>query len=345
MRSPASRPAPKAASASAPRFASLSTMTGTSRRLRSSARAVMPIQPGRIAEEPTMPSPWSIGPGRPMPAPITASRPTPASARVSTTSSAAISRPSVASWSVSSGRVRSARIVDARSETATRRCECPKSTPTAAPALASKESRIGGRPPCAPYALPGSGRSTTRPSACRAATSDENVDRLSPVRRAMSAREIWPSSRSARMTRRRLRRRSDSSEPARPGGMKAVPLEREMDGPSTYRRTAPTCAGLDRLPVGVSRNDDVVGDLVVPALLFLVPEHPQVSEIEHGPADDLHDPADGGAAVADRATAVEVDDLDAAHLLARRRALWTAFEVDEVGDAADDHQDVREHAE
>ena len=41
----------------------------------------MPIQPGRIADESTVPSPWSTGPGRPMPAPITVSRATPASCK------------------------------------------------------------------------------------------------------------------------------------------------------------------------------------------------------------------------------------------------------------------------
>ena len=71
----------------------MSTITGMSSRRRNSEAAVIPIQPGRIADEPTVPSPWSIGPGRPIPAPITVSRATPASASVSTTSSAAISRP------------------------------------------------------------------------------------------------------------------------------------------------------------------------------------------------------------------------------------------------------------
>src|SRR4051812_1133722 len=111
--------------------------------------------------------------------------------------------------------------------------------PTAAPALASNESRIGGRPPCAPWAEPGSGRSTTSPSACRSATRLETVERLRPVRRAISARLIWPSSRSARITRRRLRRRSDSSEPARPGGMESVSFERTGDVSSTARRLRP----------------------------------------------------------------------------------------------------------
>src|SRR3954471_21857316 len=221
MRSPASRPAPNAASASAPRLASLSTITGMSSLLRISVAAVMPIHPGRIALEPTVPASCSIGPGRPIPAPITALRGTPASASASATISAASSRPCWASWSVSSGSRRSERIVLARSETATRRCEWPKSMPIAAPAEASKESRIGGRPPCWPWAEPGSGRSTTRPSAWRSATRLETVERLSPVRRAISAREIVPSSRSARITRRRLRRLRDSREPARPCGMDA----------------------------------------------------------------------------------------------------------------------------
>src|SRR4051794_20266584 len=326
-RSPASRPAPKAASASAPRFASLSTMTGMSSRFWSSDAAVMPIQPGRIAEEPTVPWPWSIGPGRPMPAPITASLPTPASWSVSTTNSAAISRPSWASWSVSSGRVRSARIVDARSDTATRRCEWPKSTPTAAPALASKDSRIGGRPPCAPYAHPGSGRSMTRLSACRSATRLETVERLSPVRRAMSAREISPSLRSAWMTRRRLRRRSDSSEPARPGGMKAVPLEREKDGPSTYSTDRPWDARLDRLSIGVGGDDHAAGELVLPTLLLLVPEHPEIAEEEDDRGQVLVDLAHEAAAITDRAAFAEVVHPDPERALADLLAGRATLEV------------------
>src|SRR4051794_18976189 len=134
-------------------------------------------------------------------------------------------------------------MVLARSETATRRCEWPKSTPTAAPALASKLSRIGGRPPCAPWAKPGSGRSTTSPSACRSATRLDTVERLRPVRRAISARLIIPSSRSARITRRRLRRRRDSSEPARPGGMEPFSFDRVTTGSSIARTNRPLVGG------------------------------------------------------------------------------------------------------
>ena len=116
----------------------------------------------------------------------------PASASSSTTSSAAASRPSSAAWSVSSGTARSARIRDERSETATRRWLWPKSMPTAAPADESNESRIGGRPPWVPCAAPSSARSTTSPSAWRSDTRLDTVERDSPVRRAISAREISP---------------------------------------------------------------------------------------------------------------------------------------------------------
>ena len=73
--------------ASAPRLASLSTLTGTSSRRRSSSAAATPTQPGRIADEPMTPSDWSIGPGRPSPAPITRERSMPASASTSSISS------------------------------------------------------------------------------------------------------------------------------------------------------------------------------------------------------------------------------------------------------------------
>ena len=222
--------------------------------------------------------PGRSGPGRPMPAPITVSRATPASASVSTTSSAAISRPSVR---VVVGVQRARALGEDRAARGRRPRraggEWPKSTPTAAPALASNESRIGGRPPWAPYAEPGSGRSTTSPSACRSATRLETVERLSPVRRAISAREICPSSRSARITRRRLRRRSDSSEPARPGGMESVSLEREGTGSSTYGRTDPP-SGWMRATGTRPPARRRAGDLVVPGLLLRVPEHPEVAE-------------------------------------------------------------------
>ena len=59
----------------------------------------------------------------------------------------------------------------------------------------------------------------TSPSAWSSETRLETVERERPVRRAISAREISPSSRSASITRRRLRRRSVSSDPVRPAAM------------------------------------------------------------------------------------------------------------------------------
>ena len=115
---------------------------------------------------------------------------------------------------MSIGAARSARMFDDRSLTATRTWLWPKSIPSAAPADLSNESRIGGRPPCSPCAAPGSSRSTTSPSDCSSDTRLETVERESPVRRAISARLIRPSCRSALITRRRLSRRSDASEPS-----------------------------------------------------------------------------------------------------------------------------------
>ena len=91
--------------------------------------------------------PGRPAPGSPSPTPITRERSTPASPSTSSIRSTATSRPSFAAWSVSSGSARSARIVDERSLTATRTWLWPKSIPSAAPADASNESRIGGRPP------------------------------------------------------------------------------------------------------------------------------------------------------------------------------------------------------
>src|SRR5215218_9055423 len=105
-------------------------------------------------------------------------------------------------------------MADDRSATATRRWLWPKSTPSAAPAELSNESRIGGRPPCSPCASPCSARSTTRPSDWSSETRLETVERERPVRRAISARLILPCWRSALITRRRLSRRNDASEPS-----------------------------------------------------------------------------------------------------------------------------------
>ena len=208
--------------------------------MRSSAAAVMPIQPGRIAEEPTVPSPWSIGPGRPMPAPITVSRATPASASVSTTSSAAISRPSWASWSVSSGRVRSARIVRREvgdRDAQVRVAEVDADGGARGGVEGEQDRRAAALGAVAPSRAPGARPPARRPAGRRRGWRPWSG--AGPCGARCRRGEIWPSSRSARITRRRLRRRSDSSEPARPGGMESVALERSGDGPSTYRTDRP----------------------------------------------------------------------------------------------------------
>src|SRR3954452_20451316 len=154
--------------------------------------------------------------------------------------------------------------------------------PTAAPADASKDSRIGGGPPCSPCAEPGSGRSTTSTSACRSATMLDTVERDNPVRRARSAREIWRSSRRARITRRRFRRRSDSSDPARLGGMRPAIVSGWRLVCQPFGRTGASTV----LTVCVDGDHDVAGELVLPALLLLVPEHPEVAEEERDARED-----------------------------------------------------------
>src|SRR5256714_7718820 len=85
--------------------------------------------------------------------------------------------------------------------------------------------------------------------------------------------------------------------------------------------------------IGRRRHDDRRRDLVVPRLLLLVPEHPEVAEEAHDPGQDAPDPADERAAVADRPAGREVDHSDVQQLLADRLAGGTAFEVGEVGEA------------
>ena len=185
---------------------------------------------------------------------------------------------------------------------------------------------------------PGSGRSTTSPSACRSATRLDTVERLSPVRRAMSAREIWPSSRSARITRRRLRRRRDSSEPARPGGMESVPLERDGDGPSTYRTDRPPRPGYGvtgTRPPGRRRcRRSCPASTASPC-----PTASRSSRGRSGIAEmPLAELAQQAAAVADRAALAEVVDADAERLLAERLAGRAALEVREVRERHDRRQ-------
>ena len=91
------RPAPNDASASAPRFASLSTSTWSPSRCDELARRGIPAQPGRIIEEPTLPVRRSIGPGRPTPAPRSCASSTPAAARSASTISTAASMASAPS--------------------------------------------------------------------------------------------------------------------------------------------------------------------------------------------------------------------------------------------------------
>src|SRR2546421_233759 len=85
--------------------------------------------------------------------------------------------------------------------------------------------------------------------------------------------------------------------------------------------------------IGRRRHDDRRRDLVVPGLLLLVPEHPEVAEEAHDPGQDAPDPADERAAVADRPAGREVDHSDVQQLLADRLAGGTAFEVGEVDEA------------
>src|SRR3954468_23671460 len=214
MTSECPRPEPQTNSARAPRLASFSTFTGRRRRCSISSAALTPTQPGRIDDEPTAPVDLLIGPGRPMPTPITPLRPTLASFSTSSTSSAAAFSPSSAEWSTSSSRQDSARTSWERSETATRRWEWPKSTPTARPAEGFRERRTGGLPPASPRATPvASACSVSRPAWIRSETMLDTVERDSPVTRAISALLAVPRPRSASMTRPRLSSRSDRSDP------------------------------------------------------------------------------------------------------------------------------------
>src|SRR5215210_1731227 len=214
--------------------------------------------------------------------------------------------------------------------------------PRATPADASNDSRVGGRPPWSPYAAAGSERSTTRPSACSSATRLETVERERPVRRAMSAREMSPSSRSASITRSRLRRRKVSRDPVRPTATAvsepiAARLSRERTNPAVrptrfVQITIEWWVGSDR--VGVGRHHDRAGRLVLPRLLLLVPQHPEVAQEERDARHDADEVAHEGTPVTDRPTAAaEVVDADAERLLAERLAGRSTLEVHVVGDA------------
>src|ERR671930_2094293 len=108
--------------------------------------------------------------------------------------------------------------------------------------------------------------------------------------------------------------------------------------PPGYRRLArPILDG-----IGGLRDDDVVRELVVPGLLLLVPEHPEVAEEAGDRRDVAADPADERPSVADRAAGPEVDDPDPHRLLPHRLAGGAALEVGQVGDREQDLDHVAE---
>ena len=107
----------------------------------------------------------------------------------------------------------------ASSTTATRRWLWPKSMPSGNSRPTSRTR--GGSAACRPGShAPRRARALDHEAVgLQSETRLETVDRDKPVRRAISAREISPWSRSAWITRSRFRRRSDSREPARPEAM------------------------------------------------------------------------------------------------------------------------------
>src|SRR5919204_5079935 len=94
--------------------------------------------------------------------------------------------------------------------------------------------------------------------------------------------------------------------------------------------------------IGRLRHDDVVRELVVPGLLLLVPEHPEVAEEARDRRHVAADPADERAPVADRAAGPEVDHADAHRLLPHGLARGAALEVRQVREAEQQADDVPE---
>jgi hypothetical protein len=78
----------------------------------------------------------------------------------------------------------------------------------------------------------------------------------------------------------------------------------------------------------------------VPALLLLVPEHPEVAEVADGARDEATDDAQRPTAVADRPARVEVDDADLEDAFPERLACATAVEVDLVRNEDREVEDV-----
>jgi hypothetical protein len=194
-------PAPHRYSASAPRFASLSTITGRSSRVARSSPAAMPAHSGRMLDAATSPLRTSTGAGSPSPTPTTDSRSAPATASVASTSDAARSSTSCAAVPRSSRADCSPSTWWPRSATATRRCVRPTSTPTASPAAGDRRTSAAGRPPAGPTGMP-AWVSTTSPASDSAVSAVETVARDSPVAAATSARVAGPSTRRASTSRR-----------------------------------------------------------------------------------------------------------------------------------------------
>src|SRR4028119_2242762 len=88
--------------------------------------------------------------------------------------------------------------------------------------------------------------------------------------------------------------------------------------------------------VAADRHHDGARHLVVPRLLLLVPQHPEVAQQQHDGGDEAADVADERAGGADRSAAREIDDADPERLLADRLAGGAALEVCEVDDAGEE---------
>src|SRR5947199_5591057 len=123
------------------------------------------------------------------------------------------------------------------------------------------------------------------------------------------------------------------------------PLDRPMTTCWKNCVTADRPPGRSARPAGDRvarhRDDDVVCELVVPALALLVPEHPEVAEEARDRGDEATDVADHGAPVADPASRAEIDHSDAEEALADRLPGVAPLEVAVVGDSDGDPDEVR----
>src|SRR5919204_1085921 len=120
-----------------------------------------------------------------------------------------------------------------------------------------------------------------------------------------------------------------------------------FDSPTTTCWRKPVTRGVRRSVrparhrVARLRDDDVVRELVVPALPLLVPEHPEVAEEARNRGHDAAEVADHGPAEADGPSGPEVDHADAERALADRLPGVAALEVAVVGDADGEPDQVR----